>query len=676
MSTQVQFRRGNTAQTSTFTGASAEITVDTDKETIVVHDGSTAGGFALARESSSNTAGSYANSAYATANSAQSYANSAFATANTSAAAGSYSNSAFGVANSAASYANSGFAVANSGSSYANSAFLAANNSAGVNLTQNTNITNAGTYANSAFLVANTPSHVANSAASYANSGFAVANSGSSYANSAFITANNSLGIDLTQNTNITNAGTYANSAYTRANNSLNANTGGSITGDISITGNLTVTGNTTYTNTRTVLIADNIITVNAAIDQAAQPAVNAGIEVDRGAQPNSSFLWIETSGKWAANNGNGAIFIAADSAESYANAAFASANLNNGVNTTQNTNITNAGTYANAAFLVANTPTHVANSAASYANSAFIVANNSLGIDTTQNTNITNAGTYANSAFAAANAATATDTTQNASITAAFTAANAAFLQANTPSNVANSAASYANSAFVSANSAGVYANSAFARANNSVLKAGDTMTGTLTIPSLRGSTSGNIVTIPSGHIIKGTDSGSIVQPGSIIQTVYLRTDVKATYTIPTSTTGTSGTGVAIDDLTVQITPKYSTSKILLTYSVFFEVDQDTIIYLSRNGSNIGRNTTDSGLWSGLAVAPYDGNSDSTPATQTFFYLDSPNTTTTRTYRYIVQKSNNDAGYGFHLNRAQNSAGSNSREIGISQVLVQEIAQ
>ena len=100
MSTQVQFRRGNTAQTSTFTGATAEITVDTDKKTIVVHDGSTAGGFALARENSSNTAGSYANSAYATANSAQSYANSAFATANTSAAAGSYSNSAFGVANS------------------------------------------------------------------------------------------------------------------------------------------------------------------------------------------------------------------------------------------------------------------------------------------------------------------------------------------------------------------------------------------------------------------------------------------------------------------------------------------------------------------------------------------------------------------------------------------------
>ena len=51
MATQVQLRRGNTSQTNAFTGAVAEITVDTDKETVVVHDGSTAGGFPLARES-------------------------------------------------------------------------------------------------------------------------------------------------------------------------------------------------------------------------------------------------------------------------------------------------------------------------------------------------------------------------------------------------------------------------------------------------------------------------------------------------------------------------------------------------------------------------------------------------------------------------------------------------
>lgn len=51
MAIQVQFRRGTTSQHSTFTGAAGEITVDTDKETAVIHDGSTAGGFPLAKES-------------------------------------------------------------------------------------------------------------------------------------------------------------------------------------------------------------------------------------------------------------------------------------------------------------------------------------------------------------------------------------------------------------------------------------------------------------------------------------------------------------------------------------------------------------------------------------------------------------------------------------------------
>ena len=44
MATQIQTRRGTTAQHSSFTGAVGEVTVDTDKDTLVVHDGATAGG--------------------------------------------------------------------------------------------------------------------------------------------------------------------------------------------------------------------------------------------------------------------------------------------------------------------------------------------------------------------------------------------------------------------------------------------------------------------------------------------------------------------------------------------------------------------------------------------------------------------------------------------------------
>ena len=76
MATQVQIRRGNNASHLTFTGAEGEITVDTDKDTLVVHDGSTAGGVPLAKES-------YANAAFSTANTASTSAAAAFDAANT-----------------------------------------------------------------------------------------------------------------------------------------------------------------------------------------------------------------------------------------------------------------------------------------------------------------------------------------------------------------------------------------------------------------------------------------------------------------------------------------------------------------------------------------------------------------------------------------------------------------
>ena len=48
MAKQVQLRRGTTAQTNAFTGAVGEVTVDTDKDTVVIHDGTTEGGHPVA----------------------------------------------------------------------------------------------------------------------------------------------------------------------------------------------------------------------------------------------------------------------------------------------------------------------------------------------------------------------------------------------------------------------------------------------------------------------------------------------------------------------------------------------------------------------------------------------------------------------------------------------------
>jgi hypothetical protein len=217
----------------------------------------------------------------------------------------------------------------------------------------------------------------------HANAAFASANSGAgqagayNHANSAFDTANGAVAVNLTQNNSIA-------AAFTRANNSLDANTGGTITGDVVINANLFVNGTTTYVNTVNQLIGDNIITLNADLPQNGNPTQDAGFEVERGIQPNSSILFIESAAKWSANNGNASFFLAA---EDRVDAAFF---------------------HANAAFTAANnaTDTYVRN----HANAAFDTANSAVAVNVTQNNSITASFAHANAAFAAANTSAAAE--------------------------------------------------------------------------------------------------------------------------------------------------------------------------------------------------------------------------------------------------------------------------
>ena len=55
MPTTVQFRRGTTAQNDAFTGAAGELSIDTDKNAIRVHDNSTAGGIEIVNVSGTQT---------------------------------------------------------------------------------------------------------------------------------------------------------------------------------------------------------------------------------------------------------------------------------------------------------------------------------------------------------------------------------------------------------------------------------------------------------------------------------------------------------------------------------------------------------------------------------------------------------------------------------------------
>ena len=72
-------------------------------------------------------------------------------------------------------------------------------------------------------------------------------------------------------------------------------------TGDLVVGGDLTVNGNVTTLNTATLNIEDNIIVLNNNVTGA--PALNAGIEVERGTSDNVELRWNETTDKWQFTN-------------------------------------------------------------------------------------------------------------------------------------------------------------------------------------------------------------------------------------------------------------------------------------------------------------------------------------------------------------------------------------
>jgi hypothetical protein len=146
----------------------------------------------------------------------------------------------------------------------------------------------------------------------------------------------------------------------------------------------------------------------------ATAPTENAGIEVARGSSTNTSILWNETTDKWTFTN--------------------------------DGTNYSNIGSA----------------DSESYANSAYLAAN-------TADQRAVTSGTFANAAFGAANSASSY--------------ANGAFLFANTADQKAVTSGSYANAAFGIANSGSSYANGAFTAANNKLSTSGGTITGDLTI-------------------------------------------------------------------------------------------------------------------------------------------------------------------------------------------------
>ena len=227
MATQLQLRKGSSAQTAIFTGATAEVTVDTDLNTLTVHDGSTAGGHYIARQvdlqaafNKANTSGTTAQAGFDKANSATTLAQAAFNKANTD---NTDAQAAFDKANSANILAQAAFNFANTSNIKIDSAYAWANT---INISTQSAFTKANSanvLAQAAFDKANTSSTTAQAAFDFANTIISdtqvdpvartTANAGFDKANSANVLAQSAY--DTANIANTRTISSLANSSYT-----------------------------------------------------------------------------------------------------------------------------------------------------------------------------------------------------------------------------------------------------------------------------------------------------------------------------------------------------------------------------------------------------------------------------------------------------------------------------
>tara|TARA_B110000971_G_scaffold217441_1_gene254292 strand:+ start:60 stop:1136 length:1077 start_codon:yes stop_codon:yes gene_type:complete len=128
---------------------------------------------------------------------------------------------------------------------------------------------------------------------------------------------------------------------------------------------------------------------------------------------------------------------------------------------------------------------------------------------------------------------------------------------------------------------------------------------------------------------------------------------------------------------LEIQITPKFSNSKIQLQWTINYEATEHSGFRIYRDSTLIGynKNTSTSSTWNTIAVSPYDAQTVNTPANITIAWVDTPNTTGTVTYK-LLSHTTYVGSQPFYLNRAQSGTGSAYVENMVSYKSAVEIAQ
>lgn len=171
----------------------------------------------------------------------------------------------------------------------------------------------------------------------------------------------------------------------------------------------------------------------------------------------------------------------------------------------------------------------------------------------------------------------------------------------------------------------------------------------------------SGTEIGVASGH--------NIYQEGSVVQTVWVRSDNRNTYT-----SLASGDGTAITELNLTITPKNLNSTIWLRWCLMYEVHHDNGFVVQRNGTLIGYNSYRGNVrYSNILTPLYDNDYSSTPQNSTINWFDKPATLAPVVYSLAI-RSTQGSNFTFALNRSLGTLGQASYENGVSFGFAREI--
>jgi hypothetical protein len=296
----IQFRRGNTTQHNSFTGLLGEVTVDTDKKTLVVHDGTTTGGFPLAREGAASNASSGSFTSNVTIGGTLGVTSTASFSDDVTIAGD------LGMTGHIIPSANITYDLGSlthmwrdvyvgPGSLYVNGKKVIEDNAGTINITTDAN-------QNLKVETTGTGSLQLSSAAGISVNGEVNALTGDlQFGDHLDMNSNRikevSAPVDGADAANKTYVDSTISSQLSGGSLAVDATTG-DFSGDVAVGGSLTVTGTVTTVNSETIELADNILLLNSnALGNASQ---NAGLEVERGDDLNVQLLWDETNNRWS----------------------------------------------------------------------------------------------------------------------------------------------------------------------------------------------------------------------------------------------------------------------------------------------------------------------------------------------------------------------------------------